>query len=228
MNLEGLHILHDVSVEVEKGKVLAIIGPNGAGKTTLMNTLMGLYKPESGRIVLEGVDITSLPTRERVKMGMALVPEGRRIFPELTIHENLTIGANAKPKPQRPRLLESVTGLFPWMKERLSQQGGTLSGGEQQMLAVARSLMSDPRLLLLDEPSLGVAPIMVSEIYSKVVNEVRGSGLTTIIVEQNVKKVLDLADYVYVIESGRIVLEGKPSEIYDENLLKAYMGISAD
>lgn len=221
-----LTILKDINIRVEKGKVVGIVGPNGAGKTTLLKAIMGLMSISSGDIIYLGEKINGIPAYERVQKGLVLVPEGRHIFPRLTVKENLLMGAyTIRDKVFLNRQLEYVSQLFPWMRERFNQLGGTLSGGQQQMLAIARALMTNPKLLLLDEPSAGLAPIIVSDVYKAIATLKEGVKLSMLLVDQNVKKTLEVSDYAYVIERGRIVLEGTPEELYEEKVVKAYMGI---
>ncbi len=222
-------VLWDVSIAVANGKVTCIIGSNGAGKTTTINTIAGVLPVRSGRILLGGRDITSLSTRERVKQHISLVPEGRQLWPGMSVEENLLMGSFL------PRLrkytqtgLTRVYDLFPRLKERRHQMAGTLSGGEQQMCAIGRGLMSEPKLLLLDEPSLGLAPILVDEIFSLISN-IAAQGVTILLVGQNVNYTLQISDYGYVMDVGRIVLEG-PSQalLNNEHVRRAYLGITDD
>ncbi len=214
-----------VSFSVEPGQVVTLIGGNGAGKTTTLRTLSGLLRPVSGRVVFEGEDITSVAAHDIVRRGMAHSPEGRRIFPRLTVRENLELGAFIRHDPEGVKAdLERVLELFPVLGERSSQAAGTLSGGEQQMLAMGRALMSRPRLLMLDEPSMGLSPIMMQRILSTV-RELKEQGTTILLVEQNAQAALSLADEGYVIETGRIVLSGTGSELLaNEDVRKAYLG----
>jgi len=218
-------VLHDVSLSVSKGEIVALVGPNGAGKTTTLKTVMGLTTLYKGRILIEGKDVTKTPPHDRVKAGIALVPEGREIFAPLTVLENLYIGAYHKEARQKlSDTLEMVFTIFPRLKERMHQKAGTLSGGESQMLAIGRALMSRPKMLLLDEPSQGLAPKVVIEIFDIFKKLNSEWGLTLLIVEQHVKNSLELADRAYVMESGKIVLEGVSKElINDERLRKAYL-----
>ena len=214
-----------VSFEVNQGEIIALIGSNGAGKTTILHTITGLISPKSGSIYLEDTDITKIPAHKIVSMGMAHVPEGRRIFQELTVYENLQLGAFImKDKKQIEKNLEYVYKHFPRLKERKNQIAGTLSGGEQQMLAMGRALMSNPKILLMDEPSMGLSPILVSEIF-QIIKEVSADGTTVLLVEQNAKKALSIADRAYVLETGKIVLSGDAKELLnDESVKKAYLG----
>ncbi len=221
----GVHALKGISIDVPAGKVITLIGANGAGKSSTLRTVCGLVKPSAGKIIYEGNDITAVNAYERVCLGIAMVPEGRRIFTNMTVMENLEMGAyTRKDKPGIREDLEKVYTLFPKMKERSSQKALTLSGGEQQMLAVGRALMSRPRLLLMDEPSLGLAPNLVEEMY-RTISVIHEAGLTVMLVEQNARSALKLANYGYVMEVGRIVLEGPSSNLAeDERVKKAYIG----
>ena len=214
-----------VSFEVNAGEVIALIGANGAGKTTILHTVTGLLSPQAGSIVFEGVELTKIPAHKIVGMGMAHIPEGRRVFQELTVLENLKLGAfilNDKKKIESN--LEYVYKHFPRLKERRGQVAGTLSGGEQQMLAMGRALMSNPKIILMDEPSMGLSPILVSEIFN-IIKEVSADGTTVLLVEQNAKKALSIANRAYVLETGKIVLEGDAKELMnDEQVKKAYLG----
>ncbi|MBQ7794874.1 MAG: ABC transporter ATP-binding protein [Clostridia bacterium] len=214
-----------VSFEVNQGEIIALIGSNGAGKTTILHTITGLISPKSGSIYLEDTDITKIPAHKIVSMGMAHVPEGRRIFQELTVYENLQLGAFImKDKKQIEKNLEYVYKHFPRLKERKNQIAGTLSGGEQQMLAMGRALMSNPKILLMDEPSMGLSPILVSEIF-QIIKEVSADGTTVLLVDHNAKKALSIADRAYVLETGKIVLSGDAKELLnDESVKKAYLG----
>ncbi len=219
-------VLHDVNMHVDKGEIVALIGPNGAGKTTTLRTVLGMTTLYEGKVSFKGEDITKVPTHKRVEKGIAMVPEGRGIFTPLTVYENLLAGAYTKRAEEKLQdSLEFVFTLFPRLKERRNQIAGTLSGGEAQMLAIARALMSRPELLLLDEPSLGLAPKIVLEVFD-VIKKLREEGVTILIVEQHVKNSLETADRAYVMETGRIVLEGEArSLLKDERLKKAYLVI---
>ena len=221
----GIHALKDISFEVPKGKIVTLIGANGAGKSTTLRTICGLVKARSGKIDFMGKNITNISTDEIVKMKVAMIPEGRKIFPNLTVKENLVLGAFTRDnKVEIAKDEEWVYGLFPRIKERLWQKGGTLSGGEQQMLAVARGLMSRPQLLMLDEPSLGLAPLLVQEIF-EIIQEIHKQEITILLIEQNAFAALKIADYAYVIETGRIVLQGTGEELLqNEEVRKAYLG----
>jgi branched-chain amino acid transport system ATP-binding protein len=217
--------LFDVKMDVAEGELVAVIGSNGAGKTTLMRTITGLVPAWAGAIIFDGEDIKPLPPNAVVAHGIAHSPEGRRVFPALTVFENLRLGAYLRRKQWWQDDLERVYAMFPPLKERATQPAGTLSGGEQQMLAIGRALMSSPRLLLLDEPSLGLAPVLVEQVMEAVQN-VATQGTTTILVEQNANWGLAVADRAYVLESGHIVHEGSAKEIADdESVREAYLGV---
>ena len=221
----GIHALKGISFEVPKGKIVTLIGANGAGKSTTLRTICGLVKAKSGKINFMEKNITNISTDEIVKMKVAMIPEGRKIFPNLTVKENLVLGAFTRDnKAEITKDEEWVYELFPRIKERLWQKGGTLSGGEQQMLAVARGLMSRPQLLMLDEPSLGLAPLLVQEIF-KIIQEIHKQEITILLIEQNAFAALKIADYAYVMETGRIVLQGTGEELLqNEEVRKAYLG----
>lgn len=214
-----------ISFEVDKGEVIALIGANGAGKTTILHTITGLIQAKSGKIEFEGRDITKLPGHKIVELGMAHVPEGRRVFSELTVLENLNLGAYIrKDKDAVRKSLEMVYKSFPRLKERKSQLAGTLSGGEQQMLAMGRALMSKPEIILMDEPSMGLSPIFVNEIF-KIIKEISDSGTTVLLVEQNARKALSIADRAYVLETGTIALTGAAKDLLNnDSVKKAYLG----
>jgi branched-chain amino acid transport system ATP-binding protein len=217
--------LKGISIEVTKGEIVCLLGSNGAGKTTTLMTISGILKPDSGDIFFEGESIKGLAPHRIVKKGICQVPEGRRIFPKFTVIENLETGAFVSTLQNFNKNLERVFNLFPILKERKSQTAGTLSGGEQQMLAIGRSLMSNPRLLLLDEPSLGLAPILASKIF-KTIAEINNEGITILLVEQNAKAALKLSHRGYVLENGSIKLYGRGEELlHNEDLKKAYLGI---
>ena len=209
----NINALHDVSIEVPAGEIVTIIGANGAGKSTLMMTIFGNPRARTGRIVFDGQDITQLPTHEIARLGLALSPEGRRIFGRMTVEENLRMGAEFAGNDDYERDLARITAIFPRLKERLHQRGGTLSGGEQQMLAIARALMSRPKLLLLDEPSLGLAPLIVKQIFSVIAELNAREGLTVFLVEQNAFHALRLAHRAYVMVNGVITLSGSGQEL---------------
>lgn len=221
-------VLFKVSLAVEERTITTLLGSNGAGKTTTLKVITGLLKPWDGSIFFKGMDITNLPPHKRVELGIAMVPEGRRLWPQLTVEENLLLAAKAtkRAKDKLAENLEIVYNLFPRLKERRRQLAGTLSGGEQQMLAIGRSLMTAPTLLLLDEPSLGLAPKLVIEVLETIKRIRDEYGLTVLLVEQNVHMALRIADYGYVLEQGRIVLEGEPRKLIESKALKkAYIGI---
>ena len=220
-----IQALKGISFHVNQGEVIALIGANGAGKTTTLQTLTGILSPKSGSIVFEGKDLTRTPAHKIVEMGMAHVPEGRRVFADMSVYENLLLGAyTRKDKAEIAESLASVYKRFPRLEERKGQRAGTLSGGEQQMLAMGRALMSRPRIILMDEPSMGLSPIFVNEIFD-IIREVSESGTTVLLVEQNAKKALSIADRAYVLETGRITLSGTAKELASsEAVRKAYLG----
>ena len=210
---------------MNKGEVIALIGANGAGKTTILHTITGLLSPKKGSVMFEGTDITKVPAHKIVSMGMAHVPEGRRVFADLSVYENLKMGAyTRKDKAEIEESLRQVYERFPRLEERKNQMAGTLSGGEQQMLAMGRALMSRPQIILMDEPSMGLSPILVNEIFN-IIESVSKSGTTVLLVEQNAKKALSIADRAYVLETGNIVMEGKAKDLLeDDSIKKAYLG----
>lgn len=220
-----IQAIKGINFEVDEGEVIALIGANGAGKTTILHTVTGLLKSKAGKIEFEGKDITKLPGHKIVALGMAHVPEGRRVFADLTVFENLKLGAYTRnDKQEMEDTLQMIYKRFPRLQERKSQLAGTLSGGEQQMLAMGRALMSHPKIILMDEPSMGLSPIFVSEIFN-IIQEISKSGTTVLVVEQNAKKALSIADRAYVLETGKIVLEGKASELLEnDSVKKAYLG----
>ncbi|MBR5539203.1 MAG: ABC transporter ATP-binding protein [Clostridia bacterium] len=220
-----INAIKGVSFEVNEGEIIALIGANGAGKTTILHTITGLVSPKSGHVLFEGNDLTKIPPHQIVYLGMAHVPEGRRIFQQLTVYENLKLGAfSITDKEQIEKNLNYVYMHFPRLAERKNQIAGTLSGGEQQMLAMGRALMSNPKILLMDEPSMGLSPLLVNEIF-KIISEVSKDGTTVLLVEQNAKKALSIADRAYVLETGNIVMEGKASELLDNPRIRAaYLG----
>lgn len=220
-----IQAIKGISFEVKEGEVIALIGANGAGKTTILHTVTGLIAPKAGRIEFEGTDITKTPAHKIVSMGMAHVPEGRRVFAQLSVYENLKLGAYTRSdKTEIEQTLEMVYKRFPRLKERRNQAAGTLSGGEQQMLAMGRALMSHPKIILMDEPSMGLSPIFVNEIFD-IIKEVSAGGITVLLVEQNAKKALGIADRAYVLETGNIVLTGEAKALMnDESIKKAYLG----
>ena len=220
-----IRALKGVSLHVNKGEVVALIGANGAGKTTMLHTITGLVPAKSGSIVYDGHELTTMPAHKILPLGMAHVPEGRRIFQQLSVYDNLKLGAyTVKNKAQIEENLRYVYKHFPRLEERKKQVSGTLSGGEQQMLAMGRALMSNPKLILMDEPSMGLSPLLVTEIF-QIIKEVSRDGTTVLLVEQNAKKALSIADRAYVLETGSISLEGNAAElINDEQVKKAYLG----
>lgn len=224
----GIEALKGIGFEVEEGKIVTLIGANGAGKSTTLRSIVGLVKPKSGTITYNGTNLGSLKTQDMVKQGITLVPEGRRIFPDLTVLENLKIGAYLrKDTKEINKDLEWVYSLFPRLKERLWQLAGTLSGGEQQMLAVGRALMSRPRMLMMDEPSLGLAPLVVKDLF-EIIKEIHKQGVTILLIEQNANAALHIADEAYVMETGRITMHGTGKELLaNEDVKKAYLGESA-
>lgn len=225
VNYGVIKAIKGVSFDVNEGEIIALIGANGAGKTTILHTITGLIQAKKGSIVFDGKELTKTPPHKIVSMGMAHVPEGRRIFQQLSVLENLKLGAyTRKDKSEIASTLKMVYERFPRLEERKNQVAGTLSGGEQQMLAMGRALMSKPRIILMDEPSMGLSPLLVSEIFDiiKVTNE---SGTTVLLVEQNAKKALSIADRAYVLETGKITLSGDAKDlINDESVKKAYLG----
>ena len=222
---DGIHAIKGVSLEVARGALVTLVGSNGAGKSTLLRTICGLKKPSSGELRFQERSLLDMSVTRIVQMGISMVPEGRQIFPDLTVMENLRLGAYIRTDQDGiARDQERVFSLFPRLKERASQKGGTLSGGEQQMLAIARGLMAKPSLLLMDEPSLGLAPILVEEVF-RVIQEIHAEGVTVLLIEQNAQAALAIADYGYVMESGRIALQGKGQDLlHDEAVQRAYLG----
>ena len=223
---DDVSIINGISLSVERGSVTALVGSNGAGKTTLMRTLSGLLPLTHGKIIFDNEPIGNWAPNQRVDIGLSLVPEGRLIFPEFSVEENLRIGAvTPRAKRKLPSRMEEMFELFPRLKERREQSGGTLSGGEQQMLAIARSLMSDPKLLLLDEPSLGLAPNITKFLFEMVIR-VKKLGVTVFIVEQDIRSTLEIADQGYVIENGKIVMQGLAEDLLaNETIKSVYLGI---
>ncbi|SHH18394.1 amino acid/amide ABC transporter ATP-binding protein 2, HAAT family [Thermosyntropha lipolytica DSM 11003] len=221
----AIHALKKLSLEVEQGSIVTLIGANGAGKTTTLKTISGLLRPRSGSIIFKGVDITKVPPEKIVAMGISQVPEGRRVFAGMTVLENLEMGAYLrKDKKGIAKDLEEVFDRFPRLKERRKQLAGTLSGGEQQMLAIGRALMARPSLLLMDEPSMGLAPLLVKEIF-EIIKDINNRGTTILLVEQNAHMALSIADKAYVLETGEIVLSGQAGELMkSEEVKKAYLG----
>jgi branched-chain amino acid transport system ATP-binding protein len=219
-----IHILQNSNMVVRERELVCLLGGNASGKSTTLKTILGLVRPRSGRVLFDGNDVTTMKTAHRIKRGLAIVPENRRLFGPMTVLENLEMGAYLRPKADLKEEFERVYTLFPLLYERRSQLAGTLSGGEQQMVAMGRALMSKPRLLLMDEPSMGLAPILVERSFD-IIQEVHRSGVAMLIVEQNANVSLSIADRGYVLSTGRIVLEGKASELLqNEDLRKAYLG----
>jgi len=222
---DNIRVLHYISMQIRKGEMVALIGANGAGKTTVLKTISGLLKADSGEILFEGKDITKMSSHNIVASGIVHVPEGRQIFTKMTIEENLKLGAYLqRDKSVMKNNFEKVFSLFPILKQRLRQQAGTLSGGEQQMLAIGRALLGNPKLLLLDEPSMGLSPIMTQQVFS-VLESLKKEGITMLLVEQNAYEALEISDRAYILETGNITLEGRSSDlIQDPNVKKAYLG----
>ena len=220
----NINAIKDISFEVNEGEIVTLIGANGAGKSSILNTVAGLIKPKSGEIIFDGQGIIGIPAHKIVSKGMALCPEGRRIFQQLSVKENLEMGSYTRPANEVSDSIEKVYELFPRLKERYKQIAGTLSGGEQQMLAMGRALMSKPRLMMLDEPSMGLAPILVEQIFD-IIKNLHKSGTTILLVEQNAQMALSVADRGYVMETGRIVTGGTGKELLrDDAVKKAYLG----
>ena len=220
-----IQALRGISFEVNQGEIVSLIGANGAGKTTTLHTITGLLHPKTGRVIYKGQDITHIPAHKIVSMGMAHVPEGRRIFQSLSVQDNLAMGAfSRKDKDGIARDLETVFKQFPRLEERRRQLAGTLSGGEQQMLAMGRALLTDPELIVLDEPSMGLSPLLVNEVF-EIVQSFRTAGKTVLLVEQNAKKAMSISDRAYVLENGVIAMSGSASELAaDDRVRKAYLG----
>ncbi|GAA0077903.1 ABC transporter ATP-binding protein [Clostridium sp. CTA-5] len=223
----GIEALKGINLEVPSGKIVTLVGANGAGKSTTLKSIVGLVKPKSGNIDYEGTDLTKISTEQMVKKGIALVPEGRRVFADLTVLENLKIGAYSRNDHNGiEEDLEKMYELFPRLKERTWQAAGTLSGGEQQMLAIGRALMSRPKLIMMDEPSLGLAPIIVKELF-EIIKRINKEGMTVLLIEQNANAALKIADIGYIMETGRIILKGTGKELlHNEEIKKAYLGES--
>lgn len=232
LNVQGLksgygvvEVLRGVDLQVMPGELVALLGSNGAGKTTLNLTLSGLVAARAGQVGFDGQDITGMHSRQVVKQGLIQVPEGRKVFPNLSVHENLELGAFTRGRERKQSNLDKVYDTFPRLKERVTQLAGTLSGGEQQMLAIGRGLMAEPHLLILDEPSLGLSPLLVEELFG-LISQLRSSGLAILLVEQNVGQSLDIADRAYVMENGEIRFTGTPSELLaSDTLRQAYLGM---
>ena len=228
VNYGGIHALRSINLSLKKNKKLAVIGANGAGKSTLLKSIIGLKQIQSGEIIFKNKKLGNIPTNERVKKGITLVPEGRGVFSRLTVLENLLLGAYLKPSSQKKKLDEKLNNqldLFPKLKERINQLAGSLSGGEQQMLAISRALMGDPTLLLLDEPSMGLAPILVDQIF-QVIDQVTSTGVTLLLVEQNARLALEITDEAIVLDLGKISKKGFSSVLSnDQSIKEAYLGI---
>jgi branched-chain amino acid transport system ATP-binding protein len=222
---QGIEALKDIAFHVPSGRIVTLVGANGAGKSTMLRTIAGLTRPCRGSILFKGEEITRRPAHAIAQRGIRLVPEGRRVFPNLTVRENLRMGAYTRPVDEAfKKDLEWVFSVFPRLRDRGQQRGGTLSGGEQQMLALGRALMGSPELLMLDEPSLGLAPQLVEEVF-QIIQQINREGKTILLIEQNAWAALDLSDYAYVLETGRIVLEGKGKDLLvDEAVRRAYLG----
>ena len=220
----NIHAIKGISFEVNEGEIVTLIGANGAGKSTTLNTIAGLMKPRSGQIAFDGKNLASVPASRIVSLGMALCPEGRRVFQQMSVRENLEMGGYTRPATEIPASLEDVFTRFPRLKEREKQVAGTLSGGEQQMLAMGRALMSKPKLLMLDEPSMGLAPILVEQIFD-IIKELHVAGTTVLLVEQNAQMALSIADRAYVLGTGRITMSGPAAEVLaDDRVRSAYLG----
>ncbi len=220
----AIHAIKGVSFEVNEGEIVTLIGANGAGKSTTLNTVAGLLRPRSGSITFDGRNLASIPSHKIVSLGMALCPEGRRIFQQMTVRENLEMGGFTRPKVEIPVSIGEMFARFPRLKEREKQIAGTLSGGEQQMLAIARAMMSKPRLLMLDEPSMGLAPILVEQIFD-IIKELHSAGVTILLVEQNAQMALSIANRAYVLETGKVSKTGPADELlHDDDVRKAYLG----
>jgi branched-chain amino acid transport system ATP-binding protein len=220
-----VEVLRGVDLRVDPGEVVALLGSNGAGKSTLNNTVSGIIAPWGGRIGFDGRDLTGVHYCDVVKAGLIQVPEGRRIFPNLTVLENLELGSFARARERRAQNLERVYDVFPRLRERIAQKAGTMSGGEQQMLAIGRGLMAEPRLLILDEPSLGLSPLLVEELFT-LIGRLHDQGLSVLLVEQNVGQSLEIADRAYVMENGSIRFHGKPADLLaSDELRRAYLGL---
>ena len=225
VNYGAINAIKKISFDVNEGEVIALIGANGAGKTTTLHTITGLLKAKSGSVKFEGKELLKTPPHKIVELGIAHVPEGRRIFQQLSVYKNLTMGAYIrKDKGSIEESLRMVYEKFPRLEERKKQIAGTLSGGEQQMLAMGRALMSNPKIIVMDEPSMGLSPLFVGEVF-KIIEEIKASGTTVLLVEQNAKKALEIADRAYVLETGKIVLSGDAKDLMnDDSVKKAYLG----
>jgi branched-chain amino acid transport system ATP-binding protein len=222
----GIHALHGISLNVPDGQIVALLGANGAGKSTTLRTIAGIVKPSEGEIMLDEDSLVGLRSFQVVQRGIAMVPEGRRVFTNLSVLENLRLGAYARRDPEKiVQDIEEVFALFPRLKEREKQSAGTLSGGEQQMLALGRALMSKPRLLMIDEPSLGLAPVLAQDVFKRL-TDLNETGQTILLIEQNVRAALAIADYAYILETGQIVLEGSAKKLAEmDEVRKAYLGV---
>ncbi len=220
-----VEVLHGVSLDVKAGEIVALLGSNGAGKSTLNNTVSGIVPSSAGSVTFDGWTVSGASSDEIVDKGIIQVPEGRRVFPNMTVRENLELGAYRRAKPRRAKNIEHVTDVFPRLRERFGQLAGTLSGGEQQMLAIGRGLMAEPRLLILDEPSLGLSPLLVEEMFT-LIRRLHEDGLAMLLVEQNVVQSLEIADRAYVLENGEVTLEGPAGELMEhEGLKRSYLGM---
>ena len=220
----SIHAVKGISFEVEEGEIVTLIGANGAGKSTTLNTVAGLLRPKSGTIEFEGESLLGIPAHKMVRKGIALCPEGRRIFQDMTVRENLEMGAFTRTDQESLEMRTRVYESFPRLKERRTQAGGTLSGGEQQMLAMGRALMSKPKLIMLDEPSMGLAPILVQEIFD-IIKELNAQGTTILLVEQNARMALSVAHRAYVLETGRVLMSGDANQLlHDKRVREAYLG----
>ena len=220
----AIHAIKGISLEVNEGEIVTLIGANGAGKSTTLNTIAGLLKPRAGTIAFAGMPVDGVAANKMVYKGLSLCPEGRRIFQQMTVKENLEMGAFSRPNEETAQSMEQVYSFFPRLKEREKQVAGTLSGGEQQMLAMGRALMSKPRLMMLDEPSMGLAPILVEQIF-EIIRDMNAAGTTILLVEQNAQMALSVANRAYVMETGRITMEGDAHRLMnDDNVRKAYLG----
>jgi branched-chain amino acid transport system ATP-binding protein len=221
----AVEVLHDINLDVGQGEIVAVLGSNGVGKSTLNNNISALYRPFAGSIRYAGEELVGLSSTDIVRRGVIHVPEGRRIFPNLSVRENLELGSLVRGRPRRQQNIERVVAIFPRLRERFSQLAGTLSGGEQQMLAIGRGLMSEPELLILDEPSLGLSPILVEEMFA-LVQRINGDGQSILLMEQNAVQTLAIAHRAYIIENGRIAMQGKASELADDpQLRRNYLGL---
>ncbi len=223
----AVEALKGVSLEVPEGQIVAVLGANGAGKSTLLRTVSGLVRAKAGKILYDGQDLQGLPPHQIARLGIVHIPEGRRVFATLTVEENLNLGAYGCPKEEAQRAKDRVLGLFPVLRERRRQLAGTLSGGEQQMLAIGRGLMRSPKLMLLDEPSLGLAPLLVEQVFATIVR-INKDGVPILLVEQNARKALEIANYAYILEVGKLTLSGLAAELaQDERVREAYLGGAA-